>query len=75
MQLCLMQNGADAASLCGDATGAQRLEDAKKQSQKNRESLDENIPKRNNLLDYWFNTNDNKKDPNNTIWKEPPKTD
>ena len=71
----VMQNGADAASLCGDATSAQRLEDAKNQSQKNRESLDEDITKRNNLLDYWFNTNDNKKDPNNTIWKEPPKTD
>ena len=70
----VMQNGADAASLCGDATGAQRLEDAKNQSQKNRESLDENIPKRNNQLYYWLNTNDNKKDPYNSIRKKPPET-
>ena len=69
----VMQNGADAASLCGDAASAQRLEDAKKQSQKNRESLDENISNLNNLRNYWFNTNDNKKDPHNNIWKEPPK--
>ena len=70
----VMQNGADAASACGDAAGAQRLEDAKKQSQKNRESLDENIPIRNNQLDYWLNTNNNKKDPYNNIRKKPPKT-
>ena len=70
----VMQNGADAASSCGDATSAQRLEDAKKQSQKNRERLDENIPRYDNLRNYWLNTNDNKKDPYNNIRKKPPKT-
>lgn len=68
-----MQNGADAASLCGDAAGAQRLEDAKKQSEKNREKMDENVPSYKNKADYWLNNNENRKDPNNNIWKKPPK--